>query len=116
VYTSLWYLAPARAKWSIVDEISPHLPALSAKKKRTLARTPAVTSVICRPVPMLTDNRDVKPDETLSRWVSTGVPIFIGVGMVAAFVLRLSFGLPLNRLAFPIAGGGGEARTTDEAG
>jgi hypothetical protein len=65
---------------------------------------------------MLTDNRDVKPDETLSRWVSTGVPIFIGVGMVAAFVLRLSFGLPLNRLAFPIAGGGGEARTTDEAG
>jgi hypothetical protein len=52
---------------------------------------------------MLTDNRDVKPDETLSRWVSTGVPIFIGVGMVAAFVLRLSFGLPLNRLAFPIA-------------
>jgi UDP-N-acetylmuramyl pentapeptide phosphotransferase/UDP-N-acetylglucosamine-1-phosphate transferase len=35
--------------------------------------------------------------------VYQGVPLLIGVGIVAAFVLRVSFGLPLARLAIPIA-------------
>jgi membrane protein DedA with SNARE-associated domain len=42
-------------------------------------------------------------NETLSRWVYQGVPLLIAVGIVAAFVLRVSFGLPLARLALPIA-------------
>jgi UDP-N-acetylmuramyl pentapeptide phosphotransferase/UDP-N-acetylglucosamine-1-phosphate transferase len=42
-------------------------------------------------------------NETLLRWVCQGVPLLIGVGVVAAFVLRLSYGLPLARLAPPIA-------------
>jgi hypothetical protein len=45
----------------------------------------------------------VPANETLSRWVYQGVPLLIGVGIVGAFVLRLSFGLPLARLALPIA-------------
>lgn len=42
-------------------------------------------------------------NESLSRWAYQGVPLLIGVGIVAAFVLHLSFGLPLARLALPIA-------------
>jgi hypothetical protein len=42
-------------------------------------------------------------NETLLRWVCRGLPLIIGVGIVAAFLLRLSFGLPLSKLAVPIA-------------
>jgi hypothetical protein len=42
-------------------------------------------------------------NETLSRWVYQGVPLLIGIGIVAAIVLRVSFGLPLAKLAIPIA-------------
>jgi hypothetical protein len=42
-------------------------------------------------------------NETLSRWVCQGAPLLIGVGIVGAFGLHLSFGLPFARLAFPIA-------------
>ena len=42
-------------------------------------------------------------NDALSRWLYRGVPLFIGVGIIAAFVLRFSFGLSLVRLAFPIA-------------
>jgi len=42
-------------------------------------------------------------NETFSRWVYQGIPLIIGVGIVAAFVLRISFGLPTSKLAVPIA-------------
>jgi UDP-N-acetylmuramyl pentapeptide phosphotransferase/UDP-N-acetylglucosamine-1-phosphate transferase len=42
-------------------------------------------------------------NETLSRWVYQGIPLIIGVGIVAAFVLRISFGLPTSKFAVPIA-------------
>ena len=42
-------------------------------------------------------------NETLSRWLYQGVPPLIGVGIVAALVLSLSFGLSLARLILPIA-------------
>jgi hypothetical protein len=42
-------------------------------------------------------------NETLSRWLYQGVPLLIVVGIVAAFVLRLSYGLSLARLALPVA-------------
>jgi UDP-N-acetylmuramyl pentapeptide phosphotransferase/UDP-N-acetylglucosamine-1-phosphate transferase len=47
----------------------------------------------------------VNPDanDALSRWLYRGVPLFIGIGIIAAFLLRFSFGLSLVRLAFPIA-------------
>jgi len=32
--------------------------------------------------------------ESFSRWIATGVPSFLGIGLVAAVVLRLGFGLP----------------------
>jgi UDP-N-acetylmuramyl pentapeptide phosphotransferase/UDP-N-acetylglucosamine-1-phosphate transferase len=42
-------------------------------------------------------------NETFSRWVYQGIPLIIGVGIVAAFVLRISFGLTTSKLAVPIA-------------
>jgi hypothetical protein len=35
--------------------------------------------------------------------VFQGLPLIVGVGIVAVFLLRLSFGLPLSKLAVPIA-------------
>jgi hypothetical protein len=41
--------------------------------------------------------------ETLSRWVLKGVPLLVGIGIVAGLALRISFGLPFARSAIPIA-------------
>jgi hypothetical protein len=41
--------------------------------------------------------------ETLSRWLWPGVPLLIGVGVLGAVVLHLSFSLPFARVAIPIA-------------
>ena len=42
-------------------------------------------------------------NETLSRWVFQGIPVIVGIGIVAAFALHFSFGLSLSKLAVPIA-------------
>lgn len=42
-------------------------------------------------------------NETLSRWLYQGVPLLVGIGIIAVVVLRRGFGLSLARLALPIA-------------
>jgi UDP-N-acetylmuramyl pentapeptide phosphotransferase/UDP-N-acetylglucosamine-1-phosphate transferase len=41
-------------------------------------------------------------NETFPGWVHQGIPLIIGVGIVAAVVLRISFGLPILKLVVPI--------------
>ena len=72
---------------------------------RHFERNGLVTSVIssrCRSSPII-GNVKSPANETFSRWVYQGIPLIIGVGIVAAFVLRISFGLPTSKLAVPIA-------------
>lgn len=45
---------------------------------------------------------NLSKQETLSRWVSKGVPLFVGIGIVAGLALRIGFGLPFARVTFPI--------------
>ena len=52
-----------------------------------------------------TDNRrcEIARERNAITMGVSGLPLIIGVGIVAAFLLRLSFGLPLSKLAVPIA-------------
>ena len=38
----------------------------------------------------------------MSRWVLRGVPLLVGIGIVAGLALRIAFGLPFARIAIPI--------------
>jgi predicted benzoate:H+ symporter BenE len=40
--------------------------------------------------------------ESFSRWIATGVPSFLGIGLVAGVILRTGFGLPFARVGLPI--------------
>ena len=41
--------------------------------------------------------------ESFSRWIAIGVLLFAGIGLLAGFILRAGFGLPLIRVVVPIA-------------
>lgn len=40
--------------------------------------------------------------ESLSQWVLKGLPLLVGLGVVAGFALHATFGLPLTRVVLPI--------------
>lgn len=39
----------------------------------------------------------MKTEEHFSKWLLVGVPSFLGMGLLAAAILHLSFGVPLSR-------------------
>ena len=47
---------------------------------------------------LIMGNVKSRANETLSRWVCQGIPLIIGIGIVAAFLLRISFGWPIAKM------------------
>lgn len=41
-------------------------------------------------------------NESLPRWVLSGLPLLVGIGVLVGLALRISFGLPFARIAIPI--------------
>ncbi len=41
-------------------------------------------------------------NESLPRWVLSGLPLLVGLGVIVGLALRISFGLPFARIAIPI--------------
>jgi hypothetical protein len=44
----------------------------------------------------------IPSNESLPRWVLSGLPLLVGIGVVVGLALRISFGLPFARIAIPI--------------
>ena len=45
---------------------------------------------------------NIPENESLRRWVVSGLPLLVGIGVIVGFALRVSFGLPLARIATPL--------------
>lgn len=45
---------------------------------------------------------NIPENESLRRWVVSGLPLLVGIGVVVGFALRVSFGLPFARIATPL--------------
>jgi hypothetical protein len=88
-----------------LDQTGENIPWTEESGRFSVSEMGLVTSVIsvrCRHSPIMAIVKSPAKD-TLSRWVCQGLPPIIGVGVVAAFLLRLSLALPLSKLAVPIA-------------